>query len=46
MLNHCTNHRETGSKVLLLLEKSDFVIHVIDRMFREIRALQEKLSET
>ena len=45
-LNHCSNHRETGSKVLLLLEKKDFIIHVINRIFREIRAPQEKLSES
>ena len=45
-LNHYSNHRETGSKVPLLLEKKDFIIHVIDRIFREIRVPQEKLSES
>ena len=30
VLNHCSNHREILSAVLVLLEKTDFVIHVID----------------
>ena len=30
VLNHCSNHREIPSAVLILLEKTDFVIHVID----------------
>ena len=30
VLNHCLNHREIPSAVLMLLEKTDFVIHVID----------------
>ena len=30
VLNYCSNHREIPSAVLILLEKTDFVIHVID----------------
>ena len=30
VLNHCLNHCEIPSALLMLLEKTNFVIHVID----------------
>ena len=46
VLNHCQNHREIPSAVLLLPEIANFVIHVIDFSLREVRALQKKHPET